>query len=165
MVLGSLNAASPNPGSELDYTDGRFMLGTGQQLTLAEVLRLDSTGAVDWADEGHRQWLYQNQEKLGAAGVPVPSAEPVTLSADRRSQLLAQAIQANVVRGGRVETQGPFNAVIVWGKPVNHILHLILTLLTAGAWGLVWLILALSGGEKRTTISVDDFGNVLSQSV
>lgn len=36
-------------------------------------------------------------------------------------------------------------------KP-NHLLHLILTILTAGLWGIVWLILIISSmGNYRCT--------------
>ena len=51
------------------------------------------------------------------------------------------------------------------GKPVNHVLHLILTLVTCLVWGLVWLVLALTGGEKRSIASVDEFGNVIFQRI
>ena len=54
-------------------------------------------------------------------------------------------------------------AVVVSGKPVNHILHLILTIVTVGFWGIVWLILVIAGGEKREMITVDEYGNVLKQ--
>jgi hypothetical protein len=28
-------------------------------------------------------------------------------------------------------------------KPIRHVLHLVLTILTGGLWGLVWLVLVL----------------------
>lgn len=115
VVPGSLNAASGYPGAELDHADGRLVLGTGQQLTLAELLRLDAAGGVGWVDQSRRQWLYANQEQfVGAASSTqsAPSAASVVLEANQRSQLLAQAIPANAVRGARVESQGPVNAVV-----------------------------------------------------
>ncbi|MBB3041971.1 hypothetical protein FHU40_001772 [Nocardioides soli] len=51
--------------------------------------------------------------------------------------------------------------MLVDGKPVNHVLHLILTLVTCFAWAIVWLILVGVGGEKRYSLSVDAYGNVL----
>lgn len=163
MALGTLNTNSQSPGSALLYADGRFSLSSGQYLSVADVLRLDHARGIDWVDETTRAWLYANQEAFAAHSAPLAAAAPRVLDADRRSVLLAQTIQANVVRGARVESQGQYNAVLVWGRPVNHVLHLILTIVTAGLWGLVWLILALSGGESRTMVSVDDFGNVLYQ--
>ena len=50
---------------------------------------------------------------------------------------------------------------MVDGKPVNHVLHLILTLVTCLVWGIVWIILVGMGGEKRYSMSVDPYGNIL----
>ena len=79
--------------------------------------------------------------------------------------MLAQAIATEVVGGGRVESQQDFQAVIVHGQKVNHLLHLLIAVLTCGIWLLVWLILLLTGGEKRVLLVVDEFGNVLRQKV
>ena len=40
------------------------------------------------------------------------------------------------------------------------VLHAILTIFTCLAWGIVWLVLALTGGEKRYQLIVDEYGNV-----
>jgi len=49
----------------------------------------------------------------------------------------------------------------VRGKPVNHLLHLILTIVTVGLWGIVWIIVALTGGERRMQIAIDEYGNAV----
>ena len=67
--------------------------------------------------------------------------------------------------GARIESQSDYQAVVVRGKKVNHVLHLILTLVTLGLWGIVWIILAIAGGEKRQMVTVDDYGNALVQNV
>jgi hypothetical protein len=36
---------------------------------------------------------------------------------------------------------------------------LILTLVTFGLWAIVWIALALLGGEKRMVIDIDEYGN------
>lgn len=70
---------------------------------------------------------------------------------------------ANYVRSGwRVEAQTDSYAVMVYGKPANHILHLLLTLFTFGLWAIVWIIVALSSGEKRRTLQVDGYGNIIT---
>ena len=46
---------------------------------------------------------------------------------------------------------------------VNHTLHAILTIFTCLLWGIVWAIIAATGGEKRQMVVVDEFGNVLWQ--
>ncbi len=69
-----------------------------------------------------------------------------------------------VAAGGRVESQADTMAVMVKGKKVNHILHFLLGFPTLGVWWLtVWPFLVLTGGEKRSMIQVDEYGNVLTQ--
>lgn len=82
-----------------------------------------------------------------------------------RKKLLAQAIQTQVVGGSRVESQSDFQAVLLKGHRVNHALHVILGLFTFGLWWIVWLILLVTGGEKRYTVNVDDYGNTLVQKI
>jgi hypothetical protein len=65
--------------------------------------------------------------------------------------------------GARIESQGDFEAVLVKGNRPNHILHLILSLLTAGLWLIVWVLLAAFGGEERVLFTVDEYGNVHAQ--
>lgn len=85
-------------------------------------------------------------------------------TADQRKEILARAVSMQLARGGsRVESQSDFNAVIVTGKPVNHVLQLILTLVTLGVWAIVWIPLVLFTGEKRQVIFVDEFGNTSIQ--
>jgi hypothetical protein len=81
-------------------------------------------------------------------------------SSDQRKEALAQAIPMWVARGYRIETQSDHQAVMVKGHRPNNILHLILSLLTAGIWVIVWIGLAAFGGERRHTLSVDEWGNV-----
>lgn len=84
-------------------------------------------------------------------------------TADERKAMLAQQVQQAVGRGLRIESQSDFQAVLVEGKPVNHTLHAILTIFTCLVWGIVWAVIAGTGGEKREMIVVDEFGNVQHQ--
>jgi hypothetical protein len=84
---------------------------------------------------------------------------------DERKVILAQQLQTASARGLRIESQSDFQAVLVEGKPVNHVLHAILTIFTCLLWGIVWAILAGTGGEKRQMVVVDEFGNVLWQNL
>src|SRR5689334_2867505 len=63
-------------------------------------------------------------------------------SADERKVILAQQLQTAAARGLRIESQSDFQAVLVEGKPVNHVLHAILTIFTCLLWGIVWAIIA-----------------------
>jgi hypothetical protein len=75
---------------------------------------------------------------------------------------LDRAIVAELTRGGRLESSAGMTAVIVYGKPVNHILHLVLSLLTGGIWLIVWLILILTNRKRRVVLSVDESGQVMT---
>jgi hypothetical protein len=78
---------------------------------------------------------------------------------DERKEALATSVANSIAQGRRVESQSDYQAVLVKGKPVNHILHLILTLVTVGFWSLIWIALVIFGGEKREVARVDEWGN------
>ena len=86
------------------------------------------------------------------------SSEGITV--DQRKELLAQHISFQIAQGGRVESQSDFQAVIVYGHRVNHVLHLVITLFTCLLWGLVWLVLGITHGERREMVQVDRWGNL-----
>lgn len=71
------------------------------------------------------------------------------------------AVQREVAAGYRVESQTDESAVMVKGKGTNHVLHLILTIITCGLWGLVWIIMYFVAKERRMMLNVDSYGNVL----
>jgi hypothetical protein len=79
---------------------------------------------------------------------------------EERRALLAQQLQQAATRGLRVESSTEFQAVLIEGKPINHTLHAILTIFTCLIWGIVWAIIAATGGETRHQLIVDEFGNV-----
>ena len=45
-------------------------------------------------------------------------------------------------------------------RRVTHLGHFLLTLLTVGLWGFVWLAVILTRGEDRTRYEVDPWGNI-----
>jgi Na+-transporting NADH:ubiquinone oxidoreductase subunit NqrC len=92
----------------------------------------------------------EGDSMTATAVIPIP--------AEKRRELMDVA-EAEWVRGGwRVESRSDYQAVFSKGKRPNHILHLILTLVTVGLWGIVWIFLALTSHEKRQTVSVDEYG-------
>ena len=108
-----------------------------------------------------RYWdgsTWTDQTKAAEAGISTTKR-----STDERKALLAQQIQNSAARGMRVESQSDFQAVMVEGQPVNHVLHAIITIFSCGLWGIAWIILAVTGGEKRAMVVVDEFGNVQFQ--
>jgi uncharacterized protein DUF2510 len=109
------------------------------------------------------QWtsrVGQDMEAVVSAPMAVKT-DPV--SEQERKAILAQQVQQAVARGLRVESQTDFQAVLIEGQKVNHTLHAILTIFTCLLWGIVWAVIAGTGGERREMIVVDEFGNVQHQ--
>ena len=79
---------------------------------------------------------------------------------EQRSAVLDAYLFEQCAEGVRVEARTPTAAVIAWGEPVNHVLHLLISVLLCGLWLPVWLLAATIGGERRRTITVDDDGHI-----
>ena len=87
------------------------------------------------------------------------------MTPDERKQVLAQTIANTLARSERwrVESQSDYNAIVVKGSRPNHILHLILSIVTFGIWLIVWLIVALVLKEKRYLLTVNAYGNTTTR--
>lgn len=92
---------------------------------------------------------------------PVPHEE--------RLQRLARAVSSRTLEGWNVIDRNDREVYAVLSlpaKPVNHILHLLVTLFTCGFWVIVWAIIAgTHRREQRLRISIDDFGNLLQENL
>jgi hypothetical protein len=84
---------------------------------------------------------------------------------DERKSRISLAVRQEVAAGGRVESQTDYAAIVRYDKRVNHVLHLILTLVTAGLWAIVWIIMAIvaASGRKTVSLTVDEYGQVLRE--
>lgn len=60
----------------------------------------------------------------------------------------------------RIAHQSKFEAVMISVRRINHILHLILSILTLGVWLIVWALMGIFGGENQYTLRVDEYGKV-----
>jgi hypothetical protein len=109
--------------------------------------------------EPDQQWAAPS----GSGSADLVAGESTQKSDEERKRILAQQIQQATVQQRRVESQSEFQATLAYGQPVNHTLHLIATIFTCGIWGIVWLVLAVTGGVKRELLVVDDYGNVQLQ--
>jgi hypothetical protein len=69
--------------------------------------------------------------------------------------------QPSVVVNNHVGYSAPSVAVAVSGG-VNHGLHLLLTVVTCGAWLPIWIIVAIFGGSRATAISSGPGGIAVS---
>jgi hypothetical protein len=95
-------------------------------------------------------------------------APPVAtrMSFDDRREVLASEVSRLLALGNRrIESYSDLSAVVVVGRPVNHLLHLVATVLTLGIWSMVWLVLVLTAGEKRELIRVTEAGDVTVQQI
>jgi hypothetical protein len=64
---------------------------------------------------------------------------------------------------GRVGFQSEDRVVVITGHPVNHVLHLLLTVITGGVWVFVWAYASAVGGEQSRTLTVGKDGAILGQ--
>ena len=76
------------------------------------------------------------------------------------SAVLDQAIVKALTAGGRLEYRSEFDAVLVYGQPVNHVLHAILSIGTGGFWLPVWWYLSSKSRRnmRREVLAVDPDG-------
>lgn len=87
------------------------------------------------------------------------------VSDEDRRQLLDDTVQKWAANGWRVEQRDGYQATLVKGKRVNHILHLLLTIITAGVWAIVWIALAIAGGQRHQVVSIDPSGKLVATKV
>jgi hypothetical protein len=78
----------------------------------------------------------------------------------QRSAILDQELVKIVGEGGNVLARTPTSAVVAFGEPVNHVLHLLVSVLLCGLWLPVWLLIAATGGERRMTLAIDQYGEI-----
>lgn len=120
--------------------------------------QVQSPNQVQGRPHGGWQGQASGQPPVPGFG-PVPNQRPVDV--DPKRTLSTAVANECAVGGWRVQSQSDYNAILVKGKKVSHLLHLLLFLFTAGLWIFVWPILAIKNREKRLMISVDAYGNII----
>ena len=87
---------------------------------------------------------------------------PGETTPDQRRAALAQTVSREIGGGWHVESQTDYQAILVRpGTKVNHILHLLLSIVTIGLWIPVWIVVAATKKrEHHKVVAVDGFGNV-----
>lgn len=83
---------------------------------------------------------------------PAPAVASPAPDDGEASSLFARQIDAELAKGGRLESRTADTAVIIHGRRVNHVLHFLIGIFTLGVWWLVWLIMAAAGGERRRVL-------------
>jgi len=125
-----------------------------------------TVGTMQWKRDRWRRWggrrwanaTYSVQPERLRSSVPF-EREP-ELSAEARERILARAVDAEVLAGATVLHQAEGAVILGYPRRINHLGHFLLTLLTGGLWGFVWLVLALSRTQDRIRLDVDQWGNV-----
>jgi hypothetical protein len=83
-----------------------------------------------------------------------------------RDRAMALAVEDQVaVSGATVVHEGPHGVVLAYRRRVSHFFHGVLTILTGGVWGFVWLAMVLSKREDRVRLEADVWGNVWARPV
>jgi hypothetical protein len=96
------------------------------------------------------------------AAAEAAPATSIVQTAEHRRAALNRALQVRGALGWRLVARSDFQATIVKGNRLNNTLHLILTIITVGLWGIVWILLALFGGIKRRVVTIDEYGNFVN---
>jgi hypothetical protein len=79
--------------------------------------------------------------------------------------VIDHAVRQEIARGGRVESQSASSATVAYGKPVNHVLHLLLTILTCFLWSPVWALVTVANRPYRVLLSVAPDGQLVRMEV
>ena len=93
--------------------------------------------------------------------LPPPEADGELLDFDDRADALDTAVIDMVAHGARVEQQTDTYAVVLMTRPLNHVLHAVLMLVTVGLWGIVWLYLGVTHRTERRLMQVDERGELI----
>jgi hypothetical protein len=82
---------------------------------------------------------------------------------EERKAMLDSALHLWGAKGFRIENRSDFQATVSKGKEIRHVLHIVLSIITAGVWLLVYLPLWLLTGIRRRMVSIDEYGNTIEQ--
>src|SRR5262249_58789075 len=109
--------------------------------------------------EPHEQSTAESEQSVeapteAAITEPPPEQAPPTTkevtgelrkSAEERKAILDQRLANAGAQGWRIENRSDYQATIAKGKPVHHLLHLFLTVITAGPLAIRWILLPITG--------------------
>lgn len=124
-------------------------------------------GDLRWDGSVWRRWSGRRWTKAAYSLRPAQLADPrlveagTVVDAAARQRALDIAVEDQVARrGASVVFSGPSGVVLSYRRRVSHLVHALLTVLTAGVWLLFWVIAAVTAGEDRVRFEIDRWGNV-----
>lgn len=89
-----------------------------------------------------------------------PYFQPVK-AGDTQAEALQNAIASCAMNGWRLTATYGNVATMESGQPVNHILHVLVSIFTLGLWLPIWFLIAVtSDGVKQLVITADADGNI-----
>jgi hypothetical protein len=97
-------------------------------------------------------------------GRDVRPADPSAPTLEQRRGMLQQSVPTalqQLGKGWTVQTQTDTSIVFARpGRAPNHVVHLILSLCTAGLWLIVWFFVAVKGQapDERQALTIDEHG-------
>ncbi|TLF57017.1 DUF4234 domain-containing protein [Nocardia cyriacigeorgica] len=102
-----------------------------------------------------------NEQRLPRQGAHANSGMPMhTVSLEHRQQLLMMAVSAQAGQGAKVMSMTQTSAVLLQVDQTNHILHILLSVVTCGLWLIVYVIQMNTAKIRRYQIYVDEYGMV-----
>lgn len=129
-------------------------------------------GDMHWDGKAWQRWSGRRWTKAAYSVHPerlanaAPFHHEPAIDEDRRHRALSLAVEDQVsTNGATVILDGPSGVVLAYRPRVAHLFHALMTLVTGGLWGVVWLAVALGRREDRVRFEVDHWGNVWARSV
>ncbi|HEY2194384.1 MAG TPA: hypothetical protein VGH76_19090 [Actinomycetospora sp.] len=128
--------------------------------------------AYIYVDEGEQ--LFRMAERSGSTIMTaLRSAWPGEVlgqsnaSAESTRLIPAGSYSMGVVIGIQPVKAGPLFGDTAGGKPVNNVVHLLLTLITFGLWIFVWRAIGITSASQKKTVmlTVDEYGQGMRQDV
>jgi hypothetical protein len=135
-------------------------------VTVQTPTRVPVVGAYRWHRSSWRRWTGRQWAEATYSAFPKRLHRPQDwasypeLPVLRRERLLEAAVDQEVLAGARVVHRGADGVTLAYQRTVTHLGHLVLTVLTGGLWGFVWLAVVLNRKESRVRYEVDPWGNI-----
>ena len=125
-----------------------------------------TVGDYRWHRRSWRRWSGRDWARATYSAFPKRLERPrewatyPELPLGKRERLLEIAVDLEVLAGATVVNRSDRGVTVARQRRVTHLGHFILTLLTGGLWGIVWLAVVLNRREDRVRYEVDAWGNI-----